>query len=185
MRRKKDQKSAAKKSEAAHKEKMAKLEARTQNNLKRLDKMRKRELVLATKRKAAESNTFIAPNKRPKTDSNNRAPTRKEESREFAQEMASMFKKNPQNSVLEPADASRAVSCHICDKLFKSDKNVKDHIRRVHKVSAAGLPMAASKTRKPKSDDVSERVKAAFKTMRESDKKIDAMVDEENQKTLK
>ena len=57
MRRKKDQAAAAKKSEAVHKEKMERLAARTQNNLKKLDKMRKTEFVLARKRKAAESDT--------------------------------------------------------------------------------------------------------------------------------
>ena len=64
LRRKKDQAAAAAKSEAAHKEKMERLEKRTQNSLKRLDKMRKTEFVLAKKRKAAESDTA---NDKPKT----------------------------------------------------------------------------------------------------------------------
>ena len=57
MRRKKDQVAAAKKSEAAHNEKMERLESRTQNNLKKLEKMRKNQVRLAKKRKATESDT--------------------------------------------------------------------------------------------------------------------------------
>ena len=57
------------------------------------------------------------------------------------------------------------MKCTICDKIFKSNKNMKDHVRRVHKISASGRPMVESR---PK---MSKRAKAAFASFKALDEK--------------
>ena len=57
------------------------------------------------------------------------------------------------------------MKCTICDKIFKSNKNVKDHMRRVHKISAAGRPMVKSR---PK---MSKKAEAAFASLKALDEK--------------
>lgn len=45
----------------------------------------------------------------------------------------------PQSQELQLEE--QPVACDICDKLFKNNKNMRDHVRRVHKISAAGHPI--------------------------------------------
>ena len=52
------------------------------------------------------------------------------------------------------------MACNVCDKMFKNKKNMKDHLRRVHKISAAGHPMGESR---PK---MSKKAEAAFDSLK-------------------
>ena len=79
-------------------------------------------------------------------------------------------------------------ACNICDKRFKSNKNVMDHVRRVHKISAAGYRAAKpkSKTAMPRTEEeesakARRKTMASLKAMRDSNRKFDAMLEEEAQ----